>query len=144
MEQRSVYSASDTRSVVEINKVLKNTYLLLSMTLAFSAVCAWITMQMDLSFVARIGLMIAAIASLFAISKFQNSTIGLGLVFLFTGLMGAGLGPLLNYYLNVGYPGLIMEALGTTAIIFVALSGYAIFTKKDFSFMGGFLVVGLV
>jgi modulator of FtsH protease len=144
MEQRSVYSASDTRSAVEINKVLKNTYLLLSMTLAFSAVCAWVTMQMDLTFVARIGLMIGAIASLFAVTKFQNSTAGLALVFLFTGLMGAALGPLLNYYVNVGYPGLIMEALGSTAIIFVALSGYAIVSKKDFSFMGGFLVVGLV
>ncbi len=144
MEQRSVYSASGTRSVIEINKVLKNTYLLLSMTLVFSAVCAWITMGMSLGGFARIGLMLAAFASLFAVSKYANSAAALPLTFLFTGLMGAALGPLINYYLNVGYPGLIMEAFGTTAIIFVALSGYVITTKKDFSFLGGFLMVGLV
>lgn len=144
MEQRSVYSASDTRSAVEINKVLKNTYLLLSMTLVFSAVCAAITMGMNLGGFARIGLMLAAFASLFAVSKYANSAAALPLTFLFTGLMGAALGPLINYYLNVGYPGLIMEAFGTTAIIFVALSGYVITTKKDFSFLGGFLIVGLV
>lgn len=144
MEQRSVYSTSDTRSAVEINKVLKNTYLLLSMTLLFSAVCAWITMQMDLSFMARIGLLLAGVATLFVLTKFQNSTVGLALVFVFTGFFGGALGPLLNYYIDVGYPGLIMEALGSTAIVFVALSGYAIISKKDFSFMGGFLVVGLV
>lgn len=144
MEQRSVYSTSDTRSAVEINKVLKNTYLLLSMTLLFSAVCAWITMQMDLSFMARIGLLLAGVATLFVLTKFQNSTVGLALVFVFTGFFGGALGPLLNYYIDVGYPGLIMEALGSTAIVFVALSGYAIISKKDFSFLGGFLVVGLV
>lgn len=144
MEQRSVYSTSDTRSAVEINKVLKNTYLLLSMTLLFSAVCAWITMQMDLSFMARIGLLLAGVATLFVLTKFQNSTVGLALVFVFTGFFGGALGPLLNYYIDVGYPGLIMEALGSTAIVFVALSGYAIISKKDFSFLGGFLFVGLV
>ncbi|MFT5278263.1 MAG: modulator of FtsH protease [Glaciecola sp.] len=144
MEQRSVYSTSDTRSAVEVNKVLKNTYMLLSMTLVFSAFCAWITMGMELSGIARIGLLLAAFASLFAVSKYANSSAGLALVFVFTGLMGAALGPLLNYYLNVGYPGLIMEAFGATAIIFVALSGYALVSKKDFSFLGGFLVVGLV
>jgi modulator of FtsH protease len=144
MEQRSVYSASGTRSAIEINKVLKNTYLLLSMTLVFSAVCAAITMGMNLGGFARIGLMLAAFASLFAVSKYANSAAALPLTFLFTGLMGAALGPLINYYLNVGYPGLIMEAFGTTAIIFVALSGYVITTKKDFSFLGGFLIVGLV
>ncbi|MFT6908606.1 MAG: modulator of FtsH protease [Glaciecola sp.] len=144
MEQRSVYSASGNRSAIEINKVLKNTYLLLSMTLVFSAVCAWITMGMNLGGFARIGLMLAAFGSLFAVSKYANSAAALPLTFLFTGLMGAALGPLLSYYVAVGYPGLIMEAFGTTAVIFVALSGYAITTKKDFSFLSGFLIVGLV
>jgi modulator of FtsH protease len=143
MEQRSMHSVSETRSAIEINKVLKNTYLLLSLTLVFSAICAGITMNMGLGFGARIGLLLAAFASLFAVSKFANSTAGLGLVFLFTGLMGAGLGPLLEYYVAVN-PSIVMEALGATAIIFVSLSAYAVTTKKDFSFMGGFLVIGLV
>ena len=65
-------------------------------------------------------------------------------MFAFTGLMGASLGYTLNFYLGVAGPGLIMEALGATALVFFALSGYALTTKKDFSFMGGFLVVGLV
>jgi modulator of FtsH protease len=143
MEQRSMHSVSETRSAIEINKVLKNTYLLLSLTLVFSAICAGITMNMGLGFGARIGLLLAAFASLFAVSKFANSTAGLGLVFLFTGLMGAALGPLLEYYVAVN-PSIVMEALGATAIIFVSLSAYAVTTKKDFSFMGGFLVIGLV
>ncbi|MBF7072844.1 Bax inhibitor-1/YccA family protein [Glaciecola sp. MH2013] len=143
MEQRSVHSVGETRSTIEINKVLKNTYLLLSMTLVFSAVCAGITMGMGLGGMARIGLFVAAIASMFAVSKFANSAAGLPLVFLFTGLMGASLGPLLEYYVAVN-PSIVMEALGATAIIFVSLSAYTIVSKKDFSFMGGFLVIGLV
>ena len=65
-------------------------------------------------------------------------------MFAFTGLMGASLGYTLNFYLGVAGPGLIMEALGATALVFFALSGYVLTTKKDFSFMGGFLVVGSV
>ena len=87
---------------------------------------------------------IGAFITLFVVQKKADSASGIYWVFAFTGLMGASLGYTLNFYLGVAGPGLIMEALGATALVFFALSGYALTTKKDFSFMGGFLVVGLV
>ena len=87
---------------------------------------------------------IGAFITLFVVQKKAESASGIYWVFLFTGLMGASLGYTLNFYLGVAGPGLIMQALGATALVFFALSGYALTTKKDFSFLGGFLIVGLV
>ncbi|KXJ59736.1 MAG: hypothetical protein AXW14_14870 [Alteromonas sp. Nap_26] len=129
---------------MQTNKVLRNTYMLLAMTLAFSAVCAGIAMAVGISPMMSLGMTIGAFITLFVVQKKADSATGIYWVFLFTGLMGASLGYTLNFYLGVAGPGLIMEALGATALVFFALSGYALTTKKDFSFMGGFLVVGLV
>ncbi|MEW9796944.1 Bax inhibitor-1/YccA family protein [Alteromonas sp. CYL-A6] len=144
MEQRSVYSGASQSSVLQTNKVLRNTYMLLAMTLAFSAVCAGIAMAVGISPMMSLVMTIGAFIMLFVINKKAESASGIYWVFGFTGLMGASLGYTLNFYLGVAGPGLIMEALGATALVFFALSGYALTTKKDFSFMGGFLVVGLV
>ena len=114
------------------------------MTLAFSAVCAGIAMAVGISPVMSLVMTIGAFITLFVVQKKADSASGIYWVFAFTGLMGASLGYTLNFYLGVAGPGLIMEALGATALVFFALSGYALTTKKDFSFMGGFLVVGLV
>jgi len=118
--------------------------MLLAMTLAFSAVCAGIAMAVGISPMMSLGMTIGAFITLFVVQKKADSASGIYWVFAFTGLMGASLGYTLNFYLGVAGPGLIMEALGATALVFFALSGYALTTKKDFSFMGGFLVVGLV
>ncbi|CAB9494114.1 MULTISPECIES: Bax inhibitor-1/YccA family protein [Alteromonas] len=144
MDQRSMYSSASQPSVLQTNKVLRNTYMLLAMTLAFSAVCAGIAMAVGISPMMSLGMTIGAFITLFVVQKKADSASGIYWVFLFTGLMGASLGYTLNFYLGVAGPGLIMEALGATALVFFALSGYALTTKKDFSFMGGFLVVGLV
>ena len=88
-------------------------------------------------------MMLAALGSLFAVHKTADSSKGLIWTFVFTGLMGASLGPMLSYYLAVS-PEIVAQALGGTAFIFFALSGYALVSRKDFSFMGGFLFVGLL
>jgi modulator of FtsH protease len=144
MDQRSMYSSASQPSVLQTNKVLRNTYMLLAMTLAFSAVCAGVAMAVGISPMMSLGMTIGAFITLFVVQKKAESASGIYWVFLFTGLMGASLGYTLNFYLGVAGPGLIMKALGATALVFFALSGYALTTKKDFSFMGGFLVVGLV
>jgi modulator of FtsH protease len=130
---------------VEVNKVLKNTYMLLGMTLLFSAVAAGISMALNLSPIAAIGMMIGGFICLFMVNKTADSSKGLMWIFVFAGLMGASLGPMLNSYLQLpNGPALVMQALGGTAIIFFSLSGYALVSRKDFSFMGGFLFVGLM
>ena len=133
-------------SALATNKVLRNTYMLLSMTLAFSAICAGGAMAIGLGHGASLIMMIAAIALVwFVLPRTANSSAGLGVVFLFTGLLGASLGPTISYYLGLASGGeIVMQALGGTAFIFLTLSFYVLSSKKDFSFMGGFLFVGLM
>ncbi|MBD1581393.1 Bax inhibitor-1/YccA family protein [Pseudoalteromonas sp. JBTF-M23] len=138
-------TARPVMSTVETNKVLKNTYFLLAMTLAFSAITAGISMTMALPRFTGLICSLVGLGLIFVIHKKANSSSAIGLVFLFTGIMGFGLGPLLNHYAAMPNGGmLITQALGSTALIFFGLSAYALTTKKDFSFMGGFLTVGLI
>ncbi|WP_046003145.1 Bax inhibitor-1/YccA family protein [Pseudoalteromonas rubra] len=132
-------------STVETNKVLKNTYFLLAMTLAFSAITAAISMTMALPRFTGLVCSLIAFGLLFVIQKKANSSSAIGLVFLFTGLLGFGLGPMLSHYAAMPNGSLLIaQALGSTALVFFGLSAYALTTKKDFSFMGGFLVVGML
>ena len=131
---------------IEMNKVLKNTYMLLAMTLLFSAVTAGLAMAYNMP---PLGLLVTLggyLGLLFLTSKFRNSAFGLVCVFLFTGFLGLTLGPILNYYINFTQNGsqLVMTALGGTGVIFVGLSAYALITRKDFSFIGGMLFVGIL
>ena len=140
-----VATARYDSAVLETNKVLKNTYMLLGMTLAFSAVTAGISMALNLP--AFMGLVFSLIgfALLFVVNRMADSAKGLPAIFAFTGVMGAGLGPLLNAYLAMpGGPQLVMQALAGTAFIFFGLSAYALQSKRDFSFMTGFLFAGLI
>lgn len=143
--QSNISLNASRSSAVEINKVLKNTYMLLSMTLAFSAVTAGVSMAMGLSHMAALVMTLVSFGLLFVVNKNADKASGIFWIFAFTGLMGASLGPMLNYYAAMpNGASLIMQALGGTALIFFALSGYALTSKKDFSFMGGFLMVGLI
>jgi len=143
MTQQTLYSTG--ASTLEVNKLLKNTYMLLSMTLAFSAVCAGLAMALQIGPMVSIGMSLGSLAILFVTLKKAESAAGLFWVFAFTGMQGASLGYILNHYAGMANgPELIMQALGLTSVIFVTLSGYAITTKKDFSFMRGFLIAGLV
>ncbi len=133
-------------SILASNKVLKNTYLLLSMTLLFSAMTAGAAMYLNLPHPGMILTMVGYFGLLFLTTKFSNSALGLVFVFALTGFMGLTLGPILNMYIKAFSNGheLIMMALGGTGVIFLGLSGYALTTRKDFSFIGGFLMVGIL
>jgi modulator of FtsH protease len=145
MEQRTSFSTAGEASALQTNKVLRNTYMLLAMTLTFSAVCAGITSMMNIGAGAAMGMSLAALVMIFFLNKAAESSMGILFVFAFTGLLGGSLGYTLNYY--AGFQNgteLIMQAFGATALVFFGLSGYVLTTKKDFSFMGGFLLVGLI
>ena len=133
----------------EVSKVLRNTYTLLAMTLAFSALTAGISMALVKAGVIGSGISLlmtigAIVLVWFVLPRTANSTAGIWVVFGFTGLLGASLGPMLYYYLAIGAGNIIVQALGGTALVFFALSGYVLTTGKDFSFMRGFLVTGLI
>jgi modulator of FtsH protease len=149
MEQQMEHVNTGTAQSVtsaESQKVLRNTYMLLSMTLAFSALTAGISMSMNLGGGVAMIMSLAALAIVWVVlPRTANTAMGLPVVFLFTGLLGAALGPMLNRYLALPNGSeMVMQALGGTAIIFFSLSAYVLTTKKDFSFMGGFLFVGLM
>ena len=142
------YSTVAQRSTSEIatNKVLRNTYLLLSMTLLFSGFTAALSMLMNTPpmtyLISVIGGMVIA---MFVLPRFANSPAGIGIVFLITGMLGFGLGPVLSMYASLPNGGnIIALSLGGTGVIFMGLSAYALATKKDFSFLGGFLMVGFL
>lgn len=133
-------------SILATNKLLRNTYMLLSMTLLFSAMTAGASMAFNLPHPGMIVTLVGYFGLLFLTTKFRNSALGLVCVFALTGFMGLTLGPILTMYIKAFSNGheLIMTALGGTGVIFLGLSGYALTTRKDFSFMGGFLMVGIL
>jgi modulator of FtsH protease len=133
-------------SIVEMNKVLRNTYALLSMTLLFSAIMAGVAMVMNWPHPGFVITLVGYFGLLFLTTKFRNSGWGIVSVFALTGFMGATLGPIINMYLYRFGNGteLVMMALGGTGVIFLAMSGLALTSKKDFSFMGKFLAVGIL
>jgi modulator of FtsH protease len=132
-------------SVLSTNRVLKNTYILLGMTLVFSAVTASLSMAMGLGHGAALVLMLSGFGLLFVVNRTADSSKGIIAIFAFAGVMGAAIGPMLNHYLAMpGGPALVMQALGGTAVVFFGLSAYALTSRKDFSYMGGFLMVGLL
>ena len=127
------------------NKVIRNTYTLLSMTLLFSALTAGISMTFNLPHPGLLITLAGYFGLLFATAKFRNSSLGLAFVFALTGFMGYTLGPILNSYLAMANGGqIVMTAMTGTGVIFLALSGYALTSRKDFSYMGGFLMVGIL
>ena len=132
-------------AVLASNKVVRNTYMLLSLTLAFSALTAGTAMALNLPHPGLIVTLVGYFGLLFLTAKFKNSTLGLGFVFALTGFMGYTLGPIISSYLSLPNGGqIVMTAMGATAAIFLGLSGYALTSRKNFSFMGGFLMVGIL
>jgi modulator of FtsH protease len=130
---------------VAANKVIRNTYTLLSLTLMFSGLVAGVSMMLNLPHPGIMLTLIGYFGLLFAITKFRDQGLGIALVFALTGFMGYTLGPILNAYLSMANGGsIIMMAMGSTGAIFLGLSGYALVSRKDFSFMGGFLIVGIL
>jgi len=133
------------QSVLSTNKVLRNTYTLLSMTLLFSAVCTGIAVKMNMPPMNMIVTLVGYFGLLFLTTRFRNSGLGLLFIFALTGFMGLTLGPIVSMYLSVpNGDQVVMTAMGGTGVIFLGLSGYALTTRKDFSFIGGFLMVGIL
>lgn len=137
---------TDTQTgVLATNKVLRNTYMLLSMTLVFSAVVAGVSMSLNLPHPGLLLTLGGYFGLLFATTKFRNSSLGIAFVFALTGFMGYTLGPVLNSYLSIPNGSeTVMTAMGATGVIFLSLSAYALISRKDFSFMGSFLMVGII
>nr|WP_286240998.1 Bax inhibitor-1/YccA family protein [Neptuniibacter halophilus] len=132
-------------SALESNKVLRNTYALLSMTLLFSAITAAGSLFLQLPHPGIIISLVGFFGLYFLTTKLRNSIWGLPAVFALTGFMGYTLGPIVGHYLAMpGGGGIVMNAMGMTGIIFLGLSAYVLTTRKNFSFMGGFLMVGIL
>ena len=140
----SIRSAGTT--VVTTNKLIRNTYTLLSMTLLFSAVTATLSVMLNMpriTYLVSIGIAFALMW--FVLPRTAQSASGLGVVFAITGLLGFALGPILSMYLQLPQgPQIVATALGGTGVIFLGLSAYALTTRRDFNFMGGFLFVGML
>ena len=133
------------QSALATNKVLRNTYTLLSMTLLFSGLCAGIAVKIGMPPMGMIITLVGYFGLLFLTTKLRNSAWGLLSVFALTGFMGLTLGPIISMYLSIpNGDQIVMTAMGGTGVIFLGLSGYALTTRKDFSFLGGFLMVGIL
>lgn len=145
MENRTITMTRQEMSILSTNRVIRNTYMLLSLTLAFSALTAGLSIAFSLPHPGIILTLVGYFGLLFLTSKFRNSSLGVLFVFALTGFMGFTLGPIISKYLALPNGSMIvMQAMAGTAAIFLGLSGYALSTKKDFSFMGGFLMVGIL
>lgn len=137
--------SSGVANSVSTNKVLRNTYALLAMTLLFSAVMAGVSVAMGIQQMNIFVFFIGAYGLMFLVHKTANSAAGLLATFAFTGFMGFTLGPIISAYLTLPNGGaLIMNALAMTGLTFFGLSAVALMTKKDFSFLGNFLLAGAI
>lgn len=143
---QELYTQNAETNHVVVNKVLRNTYLLLSMTLVFSTITAGIAMAVGISHGLGVVMSLIALGLIwFVLPKTANSPSGLFVVFAFTGLIGASLGPIINHYLaTANGTSIVMQALAGTAITFLGLSGYTLISQKDFSFLRGFIVIGVM
>jgi modulator of FtsH protease len=145
MSQYQLESTHSRELSLAVNKVLKNTYMLLGLTLAFSALTAAFAMASNAAPVNIWVMLIGFYGLLFLTHKMANSAWGLLCVFALTGFMGYTLGPILGYYMaSANGSQLVMTALGGTAFIFFGLSAYALISKKDFSFLSGFMMAGFL
>jgi modulator of FtsH protease len=141
------FGASSATTVVDsqARRVLRNTYLLLSLTLGFSAIVAGASAALGLPHPGILLTLVGYFGLLYLVNKNRDRGLGIAFVFALTGFMGYTLGPIISHYLNMPHGGqVVMTALGGTAAIFLGLSAYALTTKRDLSFMGSFLMIGVL
>jgi modulator of FtsH protease len=145
MIRRDYVVAQPAESALATNKVLRNTYTLLSMTLLFSALTAGIAIVTNAPPLGFLVTIVGYLGLFFLTAKLSNSGWGLVAVFALTGFLGYTLGPILSFYLSMPNGSqIVMTAMGGTGAIFLGLSAYALVSRKDFTFMGGFLMVGML
>ena len=137
--------SGQSSAAIATNKVIRNTFSLLGMTLLFSAIMAGVSMALNVPYPGILMTLLVYFGLLFGISHYRNSSLGLVLVFALTGFMGLTLGPILSSYLALANGAqIVMTAMAGTAVLFLGLSAYALVSRKDFSFLGGFLMVGIL
>jgi len=130
---------------IEINKVLKNTYMLLGLAMLFSGACAYIAAQMNLPRPGIFMFLGGFFGLTMFINYFRNSVVGIFGVFALTGFLGYCIAPIVNHYLQTAAgTQVVMSAMTTTGVIFLVLSGYVLVTRKNFAFIGGMLFAGII
>ena len=134
------FHVAAARPAIEVNQVLRNTYMLLALTIAFACVTGVAAIAMNLPPFNFIVYLVGFFGLSFLVNKTANSGWGLFWTFVFTGFIGVAAAPIIGYFVAVN-PGIVAQAFGVTAASFVGLSLYTIVTKQDFSFLGSFLVV---
>lgn len=146
MQHNPISTVKTQESILSTNKVLRNTYILLSLTLIFSAAMAGLAMINNAPPLNTLLIIVGYFGLFFLTNALRNSPWGLVSIFALTGFMGYTLGPILNYYIQNFSNGteIIMTSLGATGVIFLGLSAYALTTRKDFSYLGGFLFIGVM
>lgn len=145
LNTRPTVASYGQERALETNKVLRNTYALLSLTLLFSAATAGISVAYNLPHPGIIIVLVGYFGLLFLTQALRNSVWGIASVFALTGFMGFTLGPIISAYLKLPGGGqVVANALGGTALVFLGLSGYALTTRKNFNFLGNFLFVGIL
>ncbi len=132
-------------ATITVNRVLKKTYLLLSLTLLFSAAMAYVAITTNAPAFGIFSLIVGMLSLYFLTISLRKSRWGILAIFLYTGFMGYTLGPIINFYFHSVTNGsqIVMTSLGATGVIFLILSSYVLLSKKDFSYMGGFLTVAI-
>lgn len=146
MQTNQISLSRSKESVLATNKVLRNTYFLLSLTLMFSAAIAYIAMITHAPYPGLLLFIVGVFGLSMLTTALRNSPWGIVSIFAFTGFLGYSIGPIINMYLAAYVNGgqIVMTALGSTGIIFLALSGYVLTTRKDFSYLGGFIFAGIM
>ncbi len=144
MRQSSLPILQTADNTIEINRILRNTYFLLSLTLLFSATCSWYAMSSQARPVGIFILLVGMFGLYFLTYATRNSGWGIFSIFAYTGFMGYVLGPILNMYIKgfTNGPQLIITALGATGVIFISLSAYTLLSRKNFSYLGGTIAIG--
>ncbi len=142
MNKQPIPTSLSGPAALEINSVLRNTYLLLSLTLLFSAAIAYYAMTSFVAPISPVLFIVGAIGLQMLTLALRNSSLGLIAIFGFTGFMGYSIGPMLNFYIHNFSNGtqIVTTALGATAAIFLGLSAYTVTNRKNYSYMGGFIV----
>ncbi len=146
MNRPDIAITRSPEQVFATNKVIKNTYILLSATLLFSGAMAMVSIAVSApSWTYLASLIGAMVLGMFVLPKTAQSSSGIGVIFLITGLMGFGLGAVIAMYLAMpNGPQIVSMSMGGTGVIFLGLSGYALSSKRDFSFLGGFVFAGMI
>ena len=144
MENIQNFPQTATQDIpLQPQRVLRNTYALLAMTLMFSAFTASVSMAMGMPYMG-LWTLLPYFVLLLLVEKNKNSAVGLVCVFALTGWLGFSLGPILNHYIGISGFEPVLTALGGTALIFFGLSAYVLVTRRDFSFATGFLTTGIL